>query len=83
MPLSTLINHLAGPILVGAATAAGEFIQKDYVSLPTVLSVVAVVWLGGRKFQKLIDRVEAVERKIGDLPCRGEPVRVHNKDCTQ
>jgi len=85
MPLR-LINMLHTPIIsafFGALFATGVIIdEKSLVPVGTLGCVAALIWWVATKFQKIIDRLEGIEKqatrmeeaaiKVANLPCMVE-----------
>ncbi len=57
--------------ILGASS--GDALETHGISLGTAAAVGAIVlpaaWWIGRNLQRIIDRLEAVERKVDALPC--------------
>lgn len=65
--------------IVMLATAAGGLIEAHSLDWPTVMAVGTLVFVGGRRFQKMEDRIVEIERRVRDLPCHGQHVEIRHK----
>lgn len=63
--------------LVMGATASAQVIEEHDVRLPTVVSVGAVViggaWQLSKRFQRIDDRFESIDKKLDTLWCVRKP----------
>ncbi len=82
--MSRIYTLLKASGMVMAAASAGGLLDSRGFDWPTVLTVGTLVFIGGRRFQQIEDRLSTIEKSLGRLPCIGtENVIVKHKTCDE